>query len=291
VTIDIRQLIEKRFPVVEQQWGPVDCIRYALSLGLGSNPCDRRQLRYVYEEYEGGLRAVPAMACVLAYAGHWSRDPALGLDWKRILHGEQRVELHRPIPVAGHVAAQTHITDVVDKGPSNGAVIYARRDVVDIATSEPLATVTMITVARGDGGHGGHGDGLAPLSAMPARAPDGIFDFATSAQAALLYRLAGDTNPLHADPRVAHDAGFDRPILHGLCVFGLATWQAIEMLPGGDPARVCALAGRFTAPLCPGEQVRTEIWQEGDVVRFRVGVPARGATVLDRGMVRLRSFE
>lgn len=287
MTLNVRQLLDKRFPEVEQTYGKTDCIRYALSLGLGMDPCDDRQLRYVYEECEGGLRALPAMASVLSYAGHWSRDPALGLDWKRILHGEQRVRLHRPIPTEGRVVARTRITDVVDKGRDKGAVLYARREISDVLTHQPLATVTMVTVARGDGGRGGHGDGLPPLPDVPPRTPDAVEDFALSPQAALLYRLAGDLNPLHAEPRVAKQAGYERPILHGLCMFGLATWQAVELACGGDVERVRGLAGRFTAPLYPGEALRTQVWREGTSVRFRVLVPARGATVFDRGLIEL----
>jgi acyl dehydratase len=286
MTMDVRRLIEKRFPEVEQRYGPLDCVLYALSLGLGLDPCDARQLRYVHEETEGGLRALPAMASVLSYAGHWSRDSALGLDWKRILHGEQRIELHRPVPTAARVVARTRITDVVDKGPGRGAVLVARREIADAGTREPLATVSMVTFARGDGGQGGHGVGLPPLPEMPAHAPDLETDFTTSPQAALLYRLQGDSNPLHADPRVARDAGFDRPILHGLCMFGLATWQVVEAC-GGDPARLRSLAGRFTAPLYPGETLRTQVWHEAGSARFRVLVPARGVVVFDRGVVGL----
>lgn len=286
MTMDVQRLVGKAFPEVEQRYGPLDCVLYALSVGLGMDPGDPRQLRYVHEEAEGGLSALPAMASVLCYAGHWSRDPALGLDWKRILHGEQRVTLHRPLPTAGHVVARTRITDVVDKGPGRGAVLYARRDIADAATREPLASVTMVTFARGDGGHGGQGEGLAPLPAVPGREPDAVSDFCTSPQAALLYRLQGDSNPLHADPRVARDAGFDRPILHGLCMFGLATWQVLQAC-GGEPARVRSLAGRFTAPLYPGEALRTQVWHEAGAARFRVLVPARGVVVLDRGVVGL----
>jgi acyl dehydratase len=227
------------------------------------------------------------MASVLSYAGHWSRDPALGLDWKRILHGEQRVQLHRPVPTEARVVARTRITDIVDKGTDKGAVLYAQREIADALTQQPLATVTMVTFARGDGGRGGHGEGLPPLPEVPARAPDTVSDFTTSPQAALLYRLAGDSNPLHAEPRVARQAGYERPILHGLCMFGLATWQVVESGCGGDPARVRSLAGRFTAPLYPGETLRTQIWHERDALHFRVSVPARGVTVFDRGFVGL----
>jgi acyl dehydratase len=284
MTIDVQRLVAHRFPEVTHDYDPRDCILYALGVGLGMDFCDPRQLRHVHEECEGGLRALPAMASVLAYAGHWSRDPAFGLDWQRVLHGEQRVELHRPVPTAGRVVSTTRITDVLDKGPGRGAVLHARRMILDAATREPLATVDMVTFARGDGGHGGHGEGAPPLAPMPTRAADRVETFVLSPQAALLYRLQGDSNPLHADPRVARQGGFDRPILHGLCMFGLATWQVTEAA-GREPEDVRAMEGRFTAPLYPGETLRTEVWHECGSSRFRVSVPARGVVVLDRGRV------
>ena len=288
MAMNVQQLLEKEFPVVEHTFTEIDSIRYALSLGLGMSPTDLRQLRYVYEECEGGLLALPAMASVLAYAGHWARDPSLGLDWKRILLGEQRIELHRPVPTAGSVAARTRVTSVVDKGRDKGAVLYARREIDDQISGVPIATVTMVTVARGDGGQGSGGnDEPAPLMPIPSRSPEAMLDFPSSPQAALLYRLAGDRNPLHADPKVAAQAGYPAPILHGLCSFAIATWCAVEAACIGDPARVKSLEARFTAPVFPGEILRTEVWTDGGTIHFRTSVPAREATVIDRGTIRL----
>ncbi len=287
MTLNVQQLLDLRFPVVRQSYSKFDTIRHALSLGLGLSPTEPKQLRYVYEECEQGLVALPSMASVLAYVGHWSRDPALGLDWRRILHAEQRVTLHQPVAVEARVAAETRITEVVDKGRGKGAVLHATREIVDEVDGARVATVTMATFARGDGGHGGSGPGPEPLAPVPQRPADSAVHFSTSPQAALLYRLQGDLNPLHADPAVAIQAGYPVPILHGLCCFGLATYCVISEACGGDPSGVRSLSARFTAPVFPGETLCTELWQEARAVRFRVSVPARGVVALDRGRIGL----
>lgn len=285
MSLDVSQLLARRFPVVRHTYTAFDTVRYALSVGLGMAPTDARELRYVHEECEGGLRVMPAMASVLAYAGHWSRDPALGLDWKRILHGEQRMQLHRPLAAAARVVAETRITDIVDKGEGRGALLCATRQILDEDDHAPVATVTMVTFARGDGGRGGSGPGPAPLAALPQRVPDHVVERPTSPQGALLYRLQGDLNPLHADPAVAAQAGYPRPILHGLSFFALATDGVITHACDADPGTVRELSVRFTAPVFPGETLRTEVWREGTQARYRTSVPARGVVVLDRGTV------
>jgi acyl dehydratase len=285
--MNLQQVREKQFPVVEQVYTETDAIRYALSLGVGLAPTDPHHLRYVYEQWKEGLAALPSMASVLAYAGHWSRDPALGFDWRRILHGEQRIVLHRPVPTAGHVTSKTRIVAIEDKGRERGAVMSATREIRYLASREPIATVTMVTFLRGDGGCGAYGEPCEPLVPVPSRAPDVVRDFTTSPQAGLMYRLAGDVNPVHADPETAAQAGFPAPILHGLCTFGVATFELMELACQHRPEHVREMAVRFTAPVYPGETLRTEGWKDGDVVRFRTCVPARGVTVLDRGLVRV----
>jgi acyl dehydratase len=141
----------------------------------------------------------------------------------------------------------------------------------------------MVTFARGDGGQGGSTREQAGVHAIPARTPDLVADFTTSPQAGLLYRLAGDLNPLHADPKVAAVAGYDAPILHGLCTFGVACHRLVDAACGGDASRVRSLSCRFTAPVYPGETIRTALWLDGPVVSFRSSIPARGVTVLDHG--------
>lgn len=287
--MNLIQLRHWPFPVVEHRYDQVDTMRYALSLGVGLAPTDPHHLRYVYAENPRGLAVLPCMASILAYAGHWSRESALGLDWKHILHGEQRVLLHRPLASAGHVAAQTQIASVEDKGPLRGAVMSAVRVIRDQVDGQPIATVTMVTFLRGDGGNGGFGTPCAPLPLVPPGPPDYRVHTATSPQAGLLYRLEGDTNPVHADPAVAQAVGYPAPILHGLCTFGAVVHALIGPACGGDPAAIGELGVRFTAPVYPGESLCTEAWTgPSGRVHFRTTVPARGVTVLDRGILALR---
>ncbi len=287
MTLNVDQLLSTRFPVVEHSYTWQDTIRYALSLGLGMHATDPRELRYVYEECEGGLQVVPSMAAVLAYPGFWSRDPVFGLDWKRIVHGEQHIVLHRAIPTEATVVARNRVVDVIDKGAGKGALLVTERVVQVKATDEPVATVRMVTFARGNGGEGGSARSLPAVHALPVGHPDAVADFSMSPQAGLLYRLAGDLNPAHADPRIAAEGGFAAPILHGLCTYGVACHRLVELVCGGQPDRLRSLSCRFTSPVYPGETLRTEVWNDGGAVSFRVSVPARGAVVLEHGRAEL----
>jgi acyl dehydratase len=223
------------------------------------------------------------MAVVLATPGFWVKDPETGIDWVRILHGEQGLEIHNPLPVAATVAATTKITEIIDKGADRGALILQERTVTDQATGKPLATLTSTTFGRGDGGFGGPTEGGRPVHQLPEREPDESCDLPTLPQAALIYRLSGDYNPLHADPKVARAANFEAPILHGLCTLGVASHAILKTQCGYDPARFRSLALRFSAPVYPGETIRTEMWRDGDVVSFRARVVERDVVVLNNG--------
>lgn len=258
-------------------------ILYALALGFGSDPLDRRQLRYVYERE---LQSLPGMAMIVAYPGFWMRDPAYGFEWQKVLHAEESIEIHRPLPVAGRVHGRTTIEDVVDRGADKGCFVYLRKEVHD-ADGTHLATVISNTLARGDGGFGGGGRPRAPTAAPPARAPDARATLPTLPQAALLYRLCGDMNPLHADPEIAREAGFERPILHGRCTLGMAMRALIETCCEHDAARLRSIQVRFSAPVLPGETLCTEIWRDGTALQFRTTVVERDAVVLNHGHARI----
>jgi acyl dehydratase len=239
----------------------------------------------VFEEPE--LVALPTMAAVLGTSGFWFRDPATGVDWKQVLHGEQGIELHRPLPAATTVLAQTRVTEVIDKGEGRGALIYSRREIRDKHSGEPLATLSSTTVARGNGGFGGPATAQPRPHTLPEREPDAVCDLPTVPQAALVYRLSGDPNPLHADPAVARAAGFNAPILHGLCTLGIAGHAVLRTCCDYDPARFGSLQLRFSAPVYPGETIRTEMWRDGEVVSFRSLALERNVTVLNNGRVEL----
>lgn len=282
MAIDPDRLRALALPRTDHSYGWRDSIVYALGLGYGLDPLDARQLRFVDETK---LLAVPTMANVLAYPGFWMRDLDTGIDWVRVVHGEQAMRLHRPLPTEGRMIGHSRIVGLIDKGEGRGALIYIERVVSDAATGEPVATLMQTTFCRGDGGFGG-GDDAPPRQPhpVPDRTPDLTLSLPTHAQMALIYRLSGDFNPLHSDPEVARRAGYERPILHGLATYGVAGHALMAALCDYDPTRVVAMEGRFSAPVFPGETILTEIWREGrGQVAFRASVPARGAVVLNNG--------
>ena len=211
--IDVHRLKAWHFDEVVQRYDADDAMRYALALGLGGDPTDARQLRFVNDAPVAPL-ALPTMAVVLGFPGSWMQDPATGIDFTRIVHGEERVVWHRPLPSAGTVRARHRVTRVVDKGPGRGATITYDKTLHDAADDALLATVTHTTFARGDGGFAtpqAPGDTAPPAPApVPGGAPHAVVDIPTLPQQALLYRLCGDRNPLHADPATARAAGFER---------------------------------------------------------------------------------
>ena len=282
MAIDYDKIKNWPFPPVEQTYGEKDTILYALGLGFGSDPLDENQLRFVFEEAPG-FAAAPTMAAVLAGPGFWVRDPDSGIDWKRILHGEQEIELHAPVPTAATVTGETRVIEIIDKGADKGALIYLERTLTDKATGARLATLRSTTFARGDGGFAGPTGPTRPVHDLPKRQPDLHRDIEVARQAALIYRLSGDPNPLHASPEVAAAAGFKAPILHGLCTLGVAGRAILETCCEYDPARFKSLALRFSSPVYPGETIRTEMWRDGETVSFRARVPERDVIVLNNG--------
>ena len=285
--IDVHRLKAWHFDEVVQRYDADDVMRYALALGLGGDPTDARQLRFVSDAAAPPL-ALPTLAVVLGFPGSWMRDAATGIDFARIVHGEERVVWHRPLAPAGTVRARHRVTRVVDKGPGRGAVVTYDKTLHDAEDGDALlATVTHTTFARGDGGFAtaqAPGDPAPPAPApLPEGAPHAAVDIPTLPQQALLYRLCGDRNPLHADPATARAAGFERPILHGLCTWGMAGHALLAQCAGSDPTRLRSLSARFSAPVFPGETLRLELFHDGAEVRFRVRAPARDRVVLDHG--------
>jgi acyl dehydratase len=288
MALDPRHLLDLRFDSVEQRYTERDSMLYALGCGLGGDALDAGQLRYVHEGAVGGLRALPTMVNVLGYGGFWADRPDTGITWRRLVHAEQAIVLHRPLTASGHVIGRNRVTGLHDKGADRGALMVQERQVTDAASGESLATVTQTTMLRGDGGFGGaHGAPPAAPHALPDRAPDAVRDLPTLPQAALLYRLNGDFNPLHADPGVARAAGFPRPILHGLATMGVALHAVLGTLLGYDAGSVRGMRVRFTAPVLPGDTLRTELWRDGAVVSLRSTALERGVVVLGAGRVDL----
>jgi acyl dehydratase len=281
VSLDRQRLLELPFKDVEQAIMARDVILYALGVGAGANPQDERELRLVYEE---NLRALPTMAAALCSPGFsWYQDPRNGIDWKRMLHGEQSIDIYSPLPTSGVIVGRTRVTEVIDRGEGKGALMTVERTLTERASGASVAKATAVMFLRGNGGFGGPSGPIIAPHVMPERRPDLSITTATLPQAALIYRLSGDLNPLHADPKVATAGGFTRPILHGLCTFGVVGRALIEGACDFDPARLRTMRARFTSPTYPGETIRTDIWAGGETVSFRATVIERDAVVLNNG--------
>jgi len=277
------------FGDITQTYTARDTMLYALGIGLGADPLDQQQLAYTYEKT---LRAVPTMAAVLGSPGFWWSHPGTGADWVRLVQGEQHIELFRPLPAEATIVARNRVLSITDKGPGKGAIAVTQREIFDKARGELLARNRNVSFLRGDGGFSessGISDPPPPaLPPVPDSEPDIEVELASLEQAALIYRLSGDYNTLHADPDVAKAAGFPRPILHGLCTYGMATHAVLKTCCDYDAGRFRSFATRFTSPVYPGETIRFQLWRESQTrVRLRALSDARDVVVLNNGVIEL----
>lgn len=286
MAIDYEYLKNRTFPEQEQSYTSRDTILYALGIGVGADPLDNDQVRFTFEEHKE-FTPLPTMPVVMAGPGFWVRDPETGVNWQQVLHGEQRLTIHNPMPVAGTVIGKTYIKEIIDKGEGKGALIYVARDTYDKATGTHISTSISTTFARADGGFGGPTGPTLPVHSIPDREADHTDEVKTLPQAALIYRLSGDSNPLHASPDVAKEGGFAAPILHGLCSYGVAGWSILRTVCNGDPAKLKEFNLRFSSPVFPGETLRTEIWQDGETVSFRTKAVERDVLVLNNGFAKI----
>jgi acyl dehydratase len=288
MSIDYQKLKDWALPEIEHVYRATDTMLYALGVAVGSDPLDERQLRFVYEK---DLAALPSMAVVLAHPGFWLRDSATGVDWVKVVHGEQRLRLHQLVAPAGSVRARTRVTHILDKGRGKGAILVSERQVVDSASGALIATIEQTTFCRGDGGYSESGQpsdaAPEPLPSSPDRAPDTSCEFPTRPETALIYRLSGDFNPLHAEPAIAHAAGYPKPILHGLATYGVVGHAILKRCCNYEPHRLKALHARFSAPAFPGDTIRTEIWGQSGTVQFRARAVERDVVVLTHGVAEI----
>lgn len=284
--MNLTQLQQKEFKDIRAAYTKRDTMLYALGVGACEDPLDTNELRFCYER---NLQALPALSCVLAHPGFWVNEQALEINWVKLVHAEQRFKLVDALPVEGEVVGKYRIKGVVDKGPQSGALLYFEKALYT-STGTLIGTVDSTYFLRGDGGCGNFGAPDEELPTAPTSAPTGSVETQTLPIAALIYRLSGDYNPLHADPAVAQKAGFQRPILHGLCTFGIACQQLIRALCAYDATRLRSLGARFTKPVFPGERIRTEYWvSNAGTVQFRCVSAQRNEVVLDRGTATLAS--
>ena len=288
--IDPERLLAWPFPAVEQSYSPEDIMLYGLAIGLGADPTDERQLRFVNDVRPGTPTAFPTMAVVLGYPGPWMADPATGIDYRRIVHGEEVVWIHRPLPAGGTVIARHKVIEVTDKGAGRGAVITYDKELFEKGSGDLLATVRHTTFARGDGGFSGHAVAPAAREAKPEVSPgepDRRRKVRTLPQQALLYRLCADGNPLHSDPATARSAGFASPILHGLCTFAMAGHAVIAEWGDYEASRLRVLRARFSAPVTPGETLQFDMWRDEGGVSFQAYTKEGGTLVLSHGRAEL----
>ena len=277
--MDIDSVMRWNPEPIRERYDSRRTILYALGVGAGAQP---DELRYVYEH---GLEALPTMAVVLATEGFPAKADPTGIDWGRALHGEQGLEMHRPLPGTGDVIGRSRIDGLYDKGPGKDAILVQSRTLHDATTGDLIATTRATIILRGQGGFGGTAEGAPRPHAMPERPFDLSVALPTRPDQAAIYRLSGDLNPLHIDPAAAHRLGFDHPILHGLCSYAIAGRAVVTALCGGDAGRLTRLDVRFSAPVFAGETLVTEIWKE-DAGRaaFRVRVAERDTIVLNNGL-------
>lgn len=279
--IDYDKLMAYDIPEVRQSYGPREYAFYALSIGVGQDPMDRADLSFVGA---GQLTPFPTLPLVLGHPGFWLSNPDTGVDAVRLVHGEQGITLYAPLPSEGTVVGKTRVVGIIDKGEGRGALLYSEKQLRDAETGALYATTRSTTFLRGDGGFGGPAGPVKAFHIVPDTAPEIVHETVTRPEQALWYRWNGDNNPLHLDPDVAAKAGFQRPILHGLCSLGIAAHGLVATLCKGDPQRLKGLDARFTATVTPGETLRTEIWGDGS---FRTRAVERDVVVIGNGLAQV----
>jgi acyl dehydratase len=261
-------------------WTDRETMLYALAIGMGGDPDNGEELPFVYER---NLKAVPTLATVVAWGANIGPEK-IGLNRALTVHGEESITWHRPMPAAGSVIASSRVVGAYDKGPK-GAVIEREMQLRDV-DGTLLVSLLRTAFARGDGGFGGPSE-TPPPHQVPTRVADLVLEFATRPDQALLYRLCGDRNPLHADPAAAKAGGFPRPILHGLCTYGICCRAILQAYCGFEPERMRTLTARFSAPVLPGDRIAVRLWKDHDIVSFEASVPGRDVTVIKNGRSRI----
>ncbi|HET7334947.1 MAG TPA: MaoC/PaaZ C-terminal domain-containing protein [Rhizomicrobium sp.] len=255
---------------------------YALGVGFQRDPMDENELRFTYEN---DLQTVPTMATVIAWGQ--ATMAKSGINYLMVVHGEQRLTMHKPLPAEATIIADERVIGAYDKGADKGAVIVTEKVIREKQSGDKLCTLVSSTFARGDGGFGGPKDGAPKPHVLPERKPDIVHEADTRPDQAFIYALSGDRNPLHRDPKIAKMAGFPRPILHGLCTYGTACRSVISTVCKYDAKRITGFDVRFSSPVFPGETIVTEMWVDGSVVSFRSKVKERDVMVLNNGKCTL----
>ncbi|SEJ83432.1 MaoC like domain protein [Marinovum algicola] len=279
MAFDAERLLSWDFEEKAQSYDARDAILYALGVGLPLAPGESDDLNFLLEDR---LRVLPSFAVVLATPGMWPKIPELEIDWVKVLHMAHAVRFDTPLPTQANVRSRAEIKELYDRGPDKGSVCILRRQVIDADTGTVYCTIDQTVAMRGNGGFGGDPMPRTERPEMPGRAPDHAEAVRTSDRAALIYRLSGDLNPLHADYDVARSAGFDKPILHGLANYGTACAVVLRAFCDGDPKRMKSLNLRFAGIVLPGDQLDFTCWKDGSQVLFEARVGDR--VVIDQGV-------
>lgn len=280
--LDYDTISNFQLPTYRRSYSIQDSLLYALGVIPDGDPFDPRDLNFLLETH--GLRVLPTFATILAK----TLTPHLGLDMPKVVHAEQNLTCHRPLPPSGDLLIDARVTSIIDKGAEKGALVTFESAARIADTDEPVFLSTNTLYARGDGGCGGPDRGGPQRHILPERPADLVHETRGRVDQALLYRLNGDFNPLHADPDTARRVGFPRPILHGLCTYGMACRAIAKTALDGEVDRISTFGTRFTAPLFPGETLITDIWRDDRVISFRCRAAERDMVVLDNGRSEIR---
>jgi acyl dehydratase len=284
--IDPEKALGGKIPASECSWANDDVILYHLGIGAGmEKPTDPKELEYTYEK---NLKVLPSFAVVPVFTSltDLATLPGVEINWALVLHGEQAIEVHKPIPVASEAVNERRIAGLYDKGKA--ALIVLEVATKEKSTGDKLFTNYFSIFARGEGGFGGDSGPKAGNKA-PEREPDLVTESRTLPQQALIYRLSGDKNPLHVDPEFAKIGGFDTPILHGLSSYGVVCKAVVDELLDGAVEKVAGYAARFAGVVYPGETIVTSMWNEGDKVLVSAKTKERDTPVVSNCAIKIRN--
>lgn len=283
--IDYPAVLNLKTEATPYSWSDREVMLYALGIGMGSDPLNEKELQFVNEAFaiRKPLKVVPTFASVCVWG---ARPGVIDLNRVMVVDGERDITFHKPVPVAASVTADARVRGVYDKGKEKGAIIQ-NEVVVKDGEGDKIVTIVSSTFARGDGGFGGPSEGMLEPHQVPRRAPDTSIDIPIRPDQALLYRLSGDRNPLHSDPEFARRAGFLKPILHGMCTYGLTCRAVLQTYADYDPTAFHRHRVRFSAPVFPGEIITVTLWKDGNSISFEAHVRERKVTIAKNGQTVL----
>ena len=282
MTINYDEIMDLTSENVEISYSDKDSILYSLGIGLGNDPMNLNELKYVYENSQSVL---PSMATNFQY-----HSPLLlktNINFIMVVHGEQRLSMTNALPVSGDFIANAKVIGCYDKGPAHGAIIEVETSVKNKKDNEEICKLVSTTFARGDGGFGGPDSPKREIF-IPDGEPDYVSEVSTKPDQALIFRLSGDYNPLHSDPNFAKAAGFEKPILHGMCTYGIACRSLVNEICENDASKLKRFDCRFSSPVYPGETIITEMWKKDKMIYFNSKVKERDKLVLKNGVSEIK---